>query len=54
MLEHGAAGQSDLNKVDEWADKDLVKFNKAKCKVCPLLLSIARLEIQSQCIQCIP
>lgn len=42
MLEDRAAGQRDLNKADEWADKDLVKFNRGKG---PLVLSIARLEI---------
>lgn len=45
ILEDRAAGQRDLNKVGKWADKDLVKFNEGKCKVCPLFLSIARLEI---------
>lgn len=45
MLENRAAGLKDLNKVDKWSDKHLAKFKKGKCKICPLLISIARLEI---------
>lgn len=32
MLEDGVALHRDLNDLAEWADRDLMKFNKSKCE----------------------
>lgn len=34
-LQGCAALQMDLNWLEKWSDKDLMKFNKRKCKVVP-------------------
>jgi len=41
----GLRGRGTSTRWMDGPDKDLVKFNKDKCKVFPLLLSTARLEI---------
>lgn len=33
MLECKAAIQGALDRLEEWAEKDLMKFNKDKCKI---------------------
>lgn len=30
------ATQKDLDRLEEWANRDLVKFNRVKCHVLPL------------------
>lgn len=36
VLEGSAALQGDLGRLEKWADRNLTKFSKSKCKVLPM------------------
>ena len=36
MLEGSAAIQGDLGRLKKWADRNVTKFSKSKCKVLPM------------------
>jgi len=55
-LERRDAIQMDLDRLDSWACVNLMKFNKAKCKVLPMGQSNAKhkYRLGRECIECSP